>query len=72
MDVPIEEIVKAVEDAGFSVRDITAIFNFKNQKIEEDGHIDYGNDVLHFIGVPDQVLNGPVKLRFIDKQFVSK
>lgn len=72
MDAPIEGLVKSVEDAGFSVRSITAIFDFKNQKIGKDEHIDYGNDVFHFVGVEDQTLNGPVTLRFIDKQFVSK
>lgn len=72
MNAPVEDIVKAVEDAGFSVRNITAIFNFINQKIGKDEHIDYGNDVLHFVGVQDQTLNGPVTLRFIDKPFVSK
>jgi len=72
MNAPIEDIVKAVEDAGFSVRNITAVYDFKNKKIGKDEHIDYGNDVLHFVGVDDQTLNGQVTLRFIDKQFVSK
>jgi hypothetical protein len=72
MDVPIEDMVKAVEDAGFSVRNITATYDFHNQKIGKDEHIDYGNDVLHFVGVEDKMLDGPVTLRFIDKPFVSK
>jgi copper chaperone CopZ len=72
MNAPIEDIVKAIEDAGFSVRDIKVVFNFNNQKIGKDEHIDYGNDVFHFVGVDNQTLNGPVTLRFIDKQFVSK
>lgn len=71
-DVPIEKIIESIEDAGFSVRDIIAAFDFNNQKIARDEHVDYGNDVLHFIGAKEQVLNGEVKLRFIDKQFVSK
>jgi len=72
VNAPIEDIIKAVEDAGFSVRDIKAVYNFTNQKIGKDEHIDYGNDVLHFVGANDKTLNGPVMLRFIDKQFVSK
>jgi copper chaperone CopZ len=72
MNAPIEDIVKAVEDAGFSVRNINAVFDFKNQKIGKDEHIDYGNEVLHFVGVEERTLNGPVTLRFIDKQFVTK
>jgi len=72
MNVPIEDIVKAVDDAGFSVRNINAVFNFNNQKIGKDEHIDYGNDVFHFLGVDNQTLNGPVAIRFIDKPFVSK
>ncbi len=72
VNTPIEKIVQAVEDAGFSVRDITAIFNFQNQKIGKDEHVDFGNDVLHFVGIDNQTLNGPVALRFIDKPFVTK
>lgn len=72
MDVPVEALLKAVEDAGFSVRNITAVFDFKNQKIGKDEHVDYGNDVFHFLGVEDQTLNGPVSIRFVDKPFVSK
>src|SRR2546421_9582221 len=72
MTVPVEALINAVEDAGFSVRDIVAVFNFNNQKVSKDEHIDYGNDVLHFVGISDQTLNGPTTLRFIDKAFVSK
>ncbi|MEI8133863.1 MAG: heavy metal-associated domain-containing protein [bacterium] len=72
MSAPIEDIIKGVEDAGFSVRNITGIFEFTGQKIGKDEHVDYASDVLHFVGVSDRTLDGKVALRFIDKPFVSK
>jgi copper chaperone CopZ len=71
-EIPVEKIVQAVEDAGFSVRNISVVFNFSNEKVADDKHIDYGNDIFAFMGTGDQTLNGPVTLRFIDKPFVTK
>jgi copper chaperone CopZ len=71
-DAPIEALVSSVEDAGFTVRSITAIFNFHNQHIANDDHLTVGSDVLNFVGTGEQVLNGPITLRFIDKPFVNK
>ena len=72
VDAPVEELVKGVEDAGFSVRNIVAIINFTGQKISDGGHVTIGHDVLNFMGTSDQTLTGPMQVRFIDKAFVSK
>ncbi len=70
--VSIDEIKKMVEDAGFSVRSISAIFQFDNVSVSKDTHFAFGGDTYHFVGVGEKKLSGPVTLKFVDKPYVSK
>ncbi len=70
--VSIDEIRAMVEDAGFSVRSINAVFRFEHLTIGKDYHYVYNGDTYHFIGAPKETLSGPVTLRFVDKPYVSK
>jgi len=70
--VSIDQIRAMVEDAGFSVRSVTAVFQFGHLTIGKDYHFVYNGDTYHFIGAPTETLSGPVKLRFVDKPYVSK
>jgi copper chaperone CopZ len=68
--ISIDQIKRKVEDAGFSVAGLTMIYHFSNQKIENDYHLEYNHALYHFMQVKEQVLNGDVKLRVIDKGFI--
>ncbi len=70
--VSIDQMREMIEEAGFSVRSIDAVFNFDKVTVGKDYHFAYGGDTYHFIGVDDKTLSGPVKIRFVDKQYISK
>ncbi len=69
--VEIDELKKAVEDAGFSVGSLKLAGNFHEVKIENDKHVEIGKDVFHFLNVSDQVLNGEQTITVVDKNFLT-
>jgi hypothetical protein len=70
--VSVDEIRKMIEDAGFTVRSVNAVFNFNDVTVGKDYHFIYGGDTYHFIGASDKKLSGPVNIRFVDKPYVTK
>jgi copper chaperone CopZ len=70
--VSIDDLRKMIEDAGFSVRYVHAIFQFANVKIGKDYHFVYNGDTYVFVGTQEQTLSGPVELQFVDKPYISK
>ena len=70
-DVKIDELKKAVEDAGFSVGSLKLTGNFQELKIENDTHVEIGKEVFHFLNVSEQVLNGEQTISVVDKNFVT-
>lgn len=71
-DIDPDALQNAVANAGFSVADMTVQAKFDNVAVKNDAHIDYRGRMFHFMEVKDQVLNGEVKLRAIDKKYVSR
>lgn len=69
--VNIDQIRKKVEDAGFSVGNLTAVFNFNHTKVDEQGLAAAGTNVYQFLNAKSQVLNGAVKATVVDKNFIS-
>lgn len=69
--VNIDQIKKKVKDAGFSVGNLKAVFNFNNIKIDEEGQAVVGSNVYKFMNARDKTLNGPVKATVVDKDFIS-
>ena len=69
--VSFDDIKKKVEGAGFSVASMKAVVHFEDQKIVNDGHINSGGMVFHFLNVKDQLLNGDKTIQILDKGFVS-
>lgn len=69
--VNIDLIKKKVEDAGFSVGNLTAVFNFSNVKVDDKGLAVAGTNVYQFLNAKNQTLNGPVKATVMDKNFIS-
>lgn len=69
--VNIDLIRKKVEDAGFSVGNLTAVFNFNNTKVDDKGLAVAGDNVYQFLNAKSQTLNGAVKASVVDKNFIS-
>ena len=70
-NVNLDQLQKKVKDAGFSVGNLTATLNFSQAKVDEDGQVVVGGNVYRFANVKSKVLNGPVKVNVIDKNFIS-
>lgn len=71
-NVEIDKVREMIEDAGFTVRSLDAVFAFESFKAESDAHFAFGGNTYHFIGTKGQLLTGPVVLQFIDKPYVNK
>ena len=69
--VNIDQIKKKVRDAGFSIGNLTAIFNFSNVKVDEEGQAIVGTNAYKFLNAKNKTLNGPVKASVVDKDFIS-
>ena len=70
-DISIDELKKAVEDAGFSVGALKLAGNFTGVKIAPDTHVKIGNSFFHFLDAASQTLNGEQTFTVVDKGFVS-
>ncbi len=70
-DVDIDEIRKAVEDAGFAVGNFKITGNFKAVEIGNDKHVQVGEKHFHFLNVSNQVLNGEQTITIVDKDFLT-
>jgi copper chaperone CopZ len=69
--VDIDELKKAVDDAGFSVGSLKITGSFDNIKVENDKHVQLGNSSFHFLNITDQVLQGEKTITIVDKDFVT-
>lgn len=69
--VDFDQIKDKVEDAGFSVGNLDAVFNFENTKVDDKGMAVAGANVYQFLNAKDKTLNGPVKATVVDKKFMS-
>jgi copper chaperone CopZ len=69
--VNIDAIKKKVEDAGFSVARLVLTAHFDHIKIGNETHINYEGNVIHFVNVKNQMLNGDENITLIDKDFIS-
>jgi copper chaperone CopZ len=72
VSVEMSKLHEMIEDAGFSVRSLNAVFSFQDEAVSKDSHFTYGGNTYHFIGGKEQTLNGNVQLRFVDKPYVNK
>lgn len=72
--VEMDKVAKAVIDAGFSLRSLTASVNVNNNiKASNDFCWVYENNTYHFVKVPAaENLNGSIRLKFIGDKYMSK
>ena len=64
------DLKKKVEDAGFSVGELLIVFNFNNQKAENNTSFTQDNITYTFMDTKPGVLTGEVKVKILDKGFV--
>ncbi len=71
-DAPIqlEDMKDKIEGAGFFVAGMTATYHFNNQKITNDSHISIEKNDYHFVDVSEQILNGDVAFKVMDKGYM--
>jgi copper chaperone CopZ len=69
--VDIDQLKKAVEDAGFSVAKLKVTANFSNTSVSNDQHILLEGNTFHFLNVKNQVLNGDREITLVDKNFLT-
>lgn len=68
--VVLDDVKKAVEDAGFSVASMTITANLQNVAVSKDAHVMVGGSNFHFLNAPSQVLNGDTRLTIVDKNYL--
>jgi copper chaperone CopZ len=68
--VSLDLIRKKVEEAGFSVGQLTATFNFKNIKVSDNGLARVDGNTYQFINTQQKTLNGQIKATVVDKDFI--
>lgn len=70
-NVDLDQIKGKVENAGFSVAKLTVTASFNKVKVENDTHINFAGQTLHFMNVRPQVLEGDKDITVIDKDFIT-
>lgn len=68
--VNVGDLKRKVEDAGFGVGELIVVFNFDNQKAENNSSFTKDNITYTFMDTKPAVLAGEVKVKILDKGFV--
>lgn len=71
-EINIDDLKKAVEDAGFSIGSLKLTGNFTDLKVEKDMHTKIGNETFHFLNADGQVLNGEQVITVVDKNYLTE
>jgi copper chaperone CopZ len=71
VNVDIDEIKNAVEDAGFAIGSLKMTAKFDDVAIANDKHIRIGDRNFHFLGISDQVLAGEKTITLVDKDYLT-
>jgi copper chaperone CopZ len=69
--VVLDDVKKAVEDAGFSVASLQVKANFQNVTLKDGTHVSLGGSTFLFVGVSKRTLNGDQTFTIIDKNYLS-
>jgi len=70
-NIDFDQIKAKVEKAGFSVSSFTATIHFNNVQVMNNQRVTIGDKNFLFVNVKDQALNGVIKIKVLDKGFVS-
>jgi len=69
-NISLDDVKKAVQDAGFSVASLTAVVTFNNAQVQDDAVITAGMATFRFINVAKQTISGDKTIKVIDKNFL--
>lgn len=69
--VVLDDVKKAVQDAGFAVADLQVTMGFSNAEVYNDAHVIVDGSTFHFLNVNKQTLQGDKTIRVIDKNYVT-
>ncbi|MEJ7736731.1 MAG: heavy-metal-associated domain-containing protein [Chitinophagaceae bacterium] len=69
--VNIDELRKAVEDAGFAIAKLRLSGRFDRVGVKNDEHVQLGSNTFHFLNVKDQTLDGNKQITIVDKSFLT-
>ena len=72
MEIDIDELKEAVEDAGFAIGSLKLTGVFDGIAIANDRHVKIGNRNFHFLNIDSQVLQGEKTIVLVDKDFVTR
>jgi copper chaperone CopZ len=68
--IVLDDLKKAVENAGFSVASLQVTAQFPPVAIANDTHIEYGGSTYHFLNVSGQTISGDKTFTVVDKKFL--
>ncbi len=68
--VVLDDLKKAVENAGFSVASLQVTANFPPTPVANDAHISYGGSTYHFLNVGSQIISGDKTFTVVDRKFL--
>ena len=68
--VELDELSKAVEDAGFSVASLKVTASVENLQVARDQHVKIGNSYFHFLNAAGKLLDGEASFNIVDKAYV--
>lgn len=69
--VEIDDLKKAVENAGFSVASLQVTATFPKTLVANDTHVVLAGTNLHFLNVKPQTLQGDETFTVVDKNFLT-
>ena len=67
----IDQLKKAVQDAGFAIAKLKLTGDFANVAVKNDEHVQINGATFHFLNVSNQTLNGNREITIVDKNFVT-
>lgn len=72
VEVDIDALKEAVEDAGFSVGGLQLTGTFSEVKLEKDKHIRIGKENFHFLNGDGQSLSGEKVITVVDRNYIPE
>ncbi|WP_316779792.1 heavy-metal-associated domain-containing protein [Pedobacter antarcticus] len=70
-NVNLDQIKNKVQDAGFSIGDLSATILFNQTAVDEQGLARLDGTVFRIVNAKSKTLNGPVTVKVLDKDFIS-
>lgn len=70
MEIELDELKKAVQDAGFFVASLEVSVLLEQVAVRNDAHITISGATYHFVKVAEQTLSGPATIKVIDKDYL--